>query len=174
MQKFKHQKIRKKESKSKWLIISPNGSIVKAENFNWAGYDDLKIFFHYESAGSREVKEAPAHVKMMQKLELVDYEPAADPGNFQWLPKGYLMKKLMEEHASKIVRGYGGMQIETPIMYDLKHPQLAQYLERFPARQYQLLSGKKKYFLRFAACFGQYLMMHDIAYKLSAFTYSNL
>jgi len=99
---------------------------------------------------------------MMQKLELVDYEPASDPGNFRWLPKGYLIKRLMERHVSEIIRNYGGMRVETPVMYDLKHPQLNQYLKRFPARQYQLLSGKKKYFLRFAACFGQYLIMHDM------------
>lgn len=151
-----------KEAQSEWLVISPDGSLVKAEDFNWAGYDDLGIFYRYESVGSREAKSAPAHVQMMQKLELVEYEPAADPGNFRWLPKGYLMKCLMERHASNIIRDYGGMQIETPIMYDMTHPQLAQYLERFPARQYHLLSGEKKYFLRFAACFGQYLMMHDM------------
>ncbi len=158
----KQQDSGKERAKSEWLIISPDGSIVKAGDFNWAGYDDLKDFYQYESAGSREAKNAPAHVKMMQELELVDYEPAADSGNFRWLPKGYLMKQLMEEHASRIVREYGGMQVETPIMYDFDHPQLGSYLKRFPARQYQLLSEEKKYFLRFAACFGQYLIMRDM------------
>ncbi|MBA4318323.1 MAG: hypothetical protein C0412_07975, partial [Flavobacterium sp.] len=152
----------KEESKSEWLIVLPDGSIAKAKEFNWAGSEDLKVFYSYESSGSREVKEAPAHVKMMQQMELVDYEPAADSGNFRWLPKGHLIKRLMERHASKIVKDYGGMQVESPIMYDLNHPQLASYLKRFPARQYHLLSGDKKYFLRFAACFGQYLIMHDM------------
>lgn len=147
--------LKERKSKSEWLIISPDGSITKAEKFNWAGNDDLKVLYSYESSGSREVKEAPAHVKMMQQLELVDYEPAADAGNFRWLPKGHQIKRLMERHASEIVKDYGGMQVETPIMYDLNHPQLASYLKRFPARQYHLLSGNKKYFLRFAACFGQ-------------------
>jgi threonyl-tRNA synthetase len=163
-------KIRKKEvkkmgsrkEKSEWLIVSPDGSIVNVGEFKWKGYSDLKDFYVYESIGSREAKQAPAHVKMMQQLKLVEYESASDPGNFRWLPKGHLIKRLMEEHVSRIVRTYGGMQVETPIMYDLNHPQLSRYLERFPARQYQLLSGKKKYFLRFAACFGQYLIMHDM------------
>jgi threonyl-tRNA synthetase len=68
----------------------------------------------------------------------------------------------MEQHASSIVKKYGGMEVESPIMYDLKQPQLSRYLERFPARQYILLSDEKKYFLRFAACFGQYLIMKDM------------
>lgn len=151
-----------KQMRSEWLIISPDGSIVKANEFNWKGYNDLNVFYRYESSGSREVKQAPAHVRMMQDLELVDYEPAADSGSFRWLPKGSLIKRLMEDHVSAITRKYGGMQVETPIMYDYDHPNLARYLERFPARQYQLLSGDKKYFLRFAACFGQYLIMHDM------------
>ncbi len=153
---------KQEKPKSEWLIVSSDGSIIKAEEFEWAGNEDLKVFYSYESSGSREVKEAPAHVKMMQQMELVDYEPAADSGNFRWLPKGHLIKHLMERHASEIVRDYGGMEVESPIMYDLNHPQLASYLKRFPARQYHLLSGDKKYFLRFAACFGQYLIMHDM------------
>ena len=159
--------MQKEEQKSEWLIVSPDGSIAKAKEFNWVGGADLKVFYSYESSGSREVKEAPAHVKLMQQMELVDYEPAADSGNFRWLPKGHLIKCLMERHASDIVRDYGGMQVETPIMYDLNHPQLASYLKRFPARQYHLLSGDKKYFLRFAACFGQYLIMHDMGISYS-------
>ena len=47
-------------------------------------------------------------------------------------------------------------------MYDYQHPKLNLYLQRFPARQYVLLSGEKEYFLRFAACFGQYLIQHDM------------
>ena len=163
--KTKKREVKKmdaKKEKSEWLIVSPNGSIVEASQFNWKKYSDIQDFYRYESAGSREIKETPAHVKMMQQLELVNYEPAADPGNFRWLPKGHLIKRLMEEYVSRIVRAYGGMQVESPIMYDLNHPQLSRYLERFPARQYQLLSEEKKYFLRFAACFGQYLIMRDM------------
>jgi threonyl-tRNA synthetase len=49
----------------------------------------------------------------------------------------------------------------------MEHPTLKKYLDRFPARQYQIDADKKKLFLRFAACFGQFLMGHDmtISYK---------
>lgn len=52
-------------------------------------------------------------------------------------------------------------------MYDMDHPTLSKYLQRFPARQYQIESDKRNFFLRFAACFGQFLMAHDatISYK---------
>jgi len=54
------------------------------------------------------------------------------------------------------------MRVETPIMYDYQHPKLSRYLQRFPARQYVLISEDKEYFLRFAACFGQYMIQHDM------------
>jgi threonyl-tRNA synthetase len=53
-------------------------------------------------------------------------------------------------------------------MYDLDHPALSAYVRKFPARQYRVTADKgKNMFLRFAACFGQYLMAHDmvISYK---------
>jgi len=52
-------------------------------------------------------------------------------------------------------------------MYDYEHPALKSYLNRFPARQYTIQTPNKKVFLRFAACFGQFLMAHDanISYR---------
>jgi threonyl-tRNA synthetase len=49
----------------------------------------------------------------------------------------------------------------------MNHPTLKKYLDRFPARQYSIESDKRQMFLRFAACFGQFLMNHDmtISYK---------
>jgi len=103
----------------------------------------------------------------MKKLELVDYEPASDGGNLRYYPKGRLIKKLIEDYVTDRVVEYGGMEVETPIMYDMHHPTLEKYLARFPARQYQIDSDKRKFFLRFSACFGQFLMAHDgtISYR---------
>ena len=150
------------EKNSELYILSPDGSIQQADEFVFQSGSDMETFYQYEHSGSREFSEPPAHVKIMQSLDLVDYEPVADPGNFRWMPKGHLLKRLMEGFVSGIVRNYGGMQVETPSMYSLEHPKLSEYLARFPAKQYTLLSGDKKYFLRFAACFGQYLIMHDM------------
>jgi threonyl-tRNA synthetase len=60
------------------------------------------------------------------------------------------------------------MQVETPIMYDFHHPALSKYLHRFPARQYTIKSDEKELFLRFSACFGQYLMKHDMTISYRA------
>ncbi len=154
--------------KSSWYILDLDGSLKPVGEFVFGeGSENLKIFSGYETEKSRAVTEEPPHVRLMKSHEFADYEPGSDAGNMRWYPKGYLIKSLMEEHVSSVVGEYGAMRVETPIMYAYDHPQLSKYLNRFPARQYTLQSGGREYFLRFAACFGQYLMKHDmtISYK---------
>jgi len=113
------------------------------------------------------VDRVPPHVDLMRRLELVDYEPGSDPGNMRYYPKGRLIKSLLENYVLDRASEMGAMEVETPIMYDMDHPTLKKYLDRFPARQYQIDADKKRLFLRFAACFGQFLMGHDmtVSYK---------
>ena len=152
---------KQREVISQWCILTPNGELIDADKFNFSGYEELKLLYEYESSGTRKVVGEPPHVKMMQSQELVDYEPASDSGNFRWYPKGRMIKGLLEQHINNMVRDIGGMQVETPIMYDLEHPALSEYVKKFPARQY-IVKSDKDFFLRFAACFGQYMIAHDM------------
>ncbi|MDH5780094.1 MAG: threonine--tRNA ligase [Candidatus Bathyarchaeota archaeon] len=155
------------ELKSSWFIMWPEGGMVSVEEFDFAEHPTLEKFARYEMEKARAVQEVPPHVNLMKKLGLVDYEPGSDSGNFRWYPKGRLVKSLLEDFVTKKVIEYGAMEVETPIMYDFEHPSLADYLNRFPARQYLLKSGERDFFLRFSACFGQFLMLHDtqISYR---------
>jgi threonyl-tRNA synthetase len=148
--------------KSEWRVYQPDGSFVPPAQFDFGSHPGLKGLFDYERSGSRIAEGAPPHVKLMREQELVDYEPASDSGNFRWYPKGLLMKRLLEQHVTGMVVDYGAMEVETPIMYDYGHPALSKYLHRFPARQYVVKSEDKEYFLRFAACFGQYMIQRDM------------
>jgi len=153
--------------KSKWFILTQDGILHDVGEFDYGKHENLKKFSVYEKAKDRTVDQTPPHIELMRKLELVDYEPGSDPGNFRYYPKGRMIKALLEEYVTKKILDYGGIEVETPIMYDFQHPTLAEYLNRFPARQYTVESEDKKYFLRFAACFGQFLMAHDatISYR---------
>ncbi len=148
-----------KNLRSAWYILTPEGELVEAEKFNYKGQPELKKFYEYEAKGSRTGGREPAHIDLMKSLELVDYEPGSDTGNMRWFPKGNLMKRLLETKINKVSQASGAMQIETPIMYDVNHPALNKYLQKFPARQYRVKSDDKELFLRFAACFGMYLTM---------------
>ncbi|MBM3309827.1 MAG: threonine--tRNA ligase, partial [Candidatus Altiarchaeales archaeon] len=153
--------------KSNWFIMTPDGKLHDVGSFDYSKHANLKKLSVYEKTKDRTVDKMPPHIELMRKLELVDYEPGSDPGNFRYYPKGRLIKALLEEYVTKNILDYGGLEVETPLMYDFEHPTLAEYLNRFPARQYTVESEDKKFFLRFAACFGQFLMAHDatISYK---------
>ena len=153
--------------KSNWFIMTTDGVLHDVGKFDYKEHERLKKFAFYEKNKSRAVDRIPAHIELMKKLELVDYEPASDPGNLRYYPKGRMIKALLEQYVTDKILEYGGIEVETPIMYDFEHPSLAKYLNRFPARQYTLESDQKKYFLRFAACFGQFLIAHDatLSYK---------
>ncbi len=159
----------KKERKlsSYWKILTQDGTLYDIDKFDFKNHDNLKKFSFYEKEKSRGVKGEPAHVTLMKKLEIADYEPASDGGNMRYYPKGRFIKKLIEQYVTRRTVDYGALEVETPIMYDMDHPTLSKYLQRFPARQYQIESDKRNFFLRFAACFGQFLMAHDatISYK---------
>jgi len=160
--------------KSSWAVLTPDGKMYplskdgdRIKGFDFKDNKNLLKFAQYEISKSRAVDREPPHVALMRRHELVDYEPGSDPGNLRYYPKGRMMKGLLEDFVTKKVKEYGAMEIEAPIMYDFEHPSLKKYLNRFPARQYTIETPNKKVFLRFAACFGQFLMTHDatISYK---------
>ncbi|MEM3700292.1 MAG: threonine--tRNA ligase [Candidatus Bathyarchaeia archaeon] len=152
-----------------WYVLQPDGKMVPIEDFNFKGYENLEKFADYEIHKVRASQQMPPHVPLMKRLEIADYESGSDPGNIRWYPKGRLMKSLLEQFVTAKMVEYGAMEVETPVMYDFHHPSLADYMNRFPARQYLLKSEDKELFLRFAACFGQFLMVHD-----SQFSYKHM
>ncbi len=147
--------------KSYWFILTPEKELVEIEKFDFTGYENLRKFAKYEMEKRRAVDKIPPHVELMRRLEIADYEPASDSGHLRYYPKGRLIKSLLEEFVTLKCIEYGAMEVETPIMYDRSHPTLRRYLERFPARQYIIKGDKREFFLRFAACFGQFLIAHD-------------
>ncbi len=151
---------------SHWFILEPNGDLIPLESYNFNN-SRLELLAKYEVAKKRSVDQEPPHVKLMKRLAIADYEPASDLGNMRLYPNGRLIKSLIEQYVTRRVLEYGGIEVETPIMYNTKHPSLESYFNRFPARQYTLSSEGKELFLRFAACFGQFLMAKDftLSYK---------
>jgi threonyl-tRNA synthetase len=166
---------REEKIKSKWFIMKTNGEMIPLKingnklitDFNFERHENLKKLTMYEMAKRRAVHETSPHVKLMRELEIADFEPGSDPGNLRYYPKGRLIKSLLEQFVTQKVIDYGGLEVETPVMYDLEHPSLHDYLNRFPARQYVIKSDDKEFFLRFSACFGQFLMLNNatISYK---------
>jgi len=155
------------EAKHDFYVYTTDGDLIEHKKYNFEKKSPFKYFFQYETEKRRAADKPPAHVQLMQNLELVDYEPASDSGNMRWYPSGWIVKRLLEDHVTQTHVENGAHCVETPIMYDFHHPSLEAYMNRFPARQYTIQSGTDRYFLRFAACFGQFLIGADatISYR---------
>jgi threonyl-tRNA synthetase len=150
---------------SSWYILDPktDRSLTPIDEYKFKSQEEnLQKLVDYERHKKRAVDEQPPHVRLMKRLVIADYEPASDVGNLRYYPKGKLMKSLIEHFVTKRIIEYGGIEVETPIMYDSKHPSMQSYFNRFPARQYNIISDDKQLFLRFAACFGQFLIAKDL------------
>ena len=158
---------------SSWYVFDTNAQNNESKLIPISEYQfkkdqiNLRKLANYELQKRRTVDEQPPHVRLMKKMAIADYESASDLGNMRYYPKGKLIKSLIEQYVTTKVTEYGAMEVETPIMYDSKHPSMASYFNRFPARQYTIQSDNKQLFLRFAPCFGQFLMARDfqISYK---------
>src|SRR3989344_4283792 len=137
-------------------------SVTKAP-FGYYKEFELKVKGHPLSELSREIKIEGGKTKASKKsIEKTSDETEAlkaekklhsywyimtpdrklhDIGKFDY-SKGRLVKSLIEEYVTKRVKEYGGMEVETPLIYDINHPTLSKYLQRFPARQHQIESDK--------------------------------
>ena len=153
--------------KSAFYILDPDGNLTPVKKFDFSGLEELRLYVNYETAKDRTAHEPPPHIEIMKRLELVDYEPGSDAGNFRWPPRGLTLKRAIEGRVIKEMIDYGAHIVQTPLIYDYEHPSLKSYLQRFPSRQYVVRSGDHDYFARFSACFGQFLLISQalVSYK---------
>jgi len=154
---------------SEYFIMDSTGTLIPFPEFDFQNFKQLATLSKYEMSTDRIITSHPPHVNLMKKLEIADYEIGSDQGNLRYYPKGRFIKSMLEKFVTDQVKKYGAFEVETPIMYDSAHPSLESYLNRFPARQYKINSDNKELFLRFSACFGQFLMLAD-----SQFSYKQL
>ncbi|MCD6503701.1 MAG: threonine--tRNA ligase [Thermoplasmata archaeon] len=162
------------EITSEYYIIHPNGIVEKIEDLekmDLSAINDHALRSYIESEELGKVKKGtPPSVDAMRRLELVDYEPASDPGNMRIYPKGAILFNVLVSWAKKIaLEDLKAMEIITPLIYDWNEPDIREQAESFHERHYIVKTPdeKKKLVLRFAADFGLFKMMKDatLSYK---------
>lgn len=151
----------KKEIEHEFFVITPEGEM--RDPADYAKEDTPFAALIRKELGYPGPEGAePVHVDLMRAKELVDYEPRADVGNHRWMPRGKLIRDLLTDYVLMQVLDYGGMPVETPVMYDLGDRAIAEHAAKFGERQYRFKSGNRDMMLRFAACFGMFSIMHDM------------
>ncbi len=111
--------------------------------------------------------EAPPHLGIMRELELVGIEDLSDHGHLRYYPKGALMLDLLIDYLLDQVLEEGACPVKSSIMYSLSAKPVKEHAKLFGERMYQLKVDKKRYVLRYAACFGQFSILKDaiISYR---------
>ena len=149
---------------SEYLILTPDGEEHGLDLKNLGACDalerhpSLEQFIRSEELGQKSAEE-PTHIKLMRRLELVDYEPASDTGHFRFYPKGKLIKGLLEDLALKLARELGASEVETPALYRADEPDIAEQAARFYAKDYKIGLPGRRLLLRFAGDFGLFKML---------------
>ncbi|MDD3857249.1 MAG: threonyl-tRNA synthetase editing domain-containing protein, partial [Methanoculleus sp.] len=151
----------KKEIEHEFFVFTPEGErkdVADYVNENTPFASLIRKELGYPGQEGVE----PVHVDLMRAKELVEYEPRSDVGNLRWMPRGKLIRDLLGDYVLAQVLDYGGMPVETPVMYDLGDKAIAEHAAKFGERQYRFKSGNRDMMLRFAACFGMFCTMHDM------------
>ncbi|WOF15677.1 threonine--tRNA ligase [Methanoplanus sp. FWC-SCC4] len=150
----------KKEVTHNFFVMTPKGE--KKDFHEFADDTPFGKLVKKETGLGVEQGGEPLHVELMRAKELVDYEPLSDVGHHRWMPRGKLVRDLLSDYVLKLVLDYGGMPVETPVMYDLGDAAINEHAGKFGERQYRFKSGNRNMMLRFAACFGMFSIMHDM------------
>ena len=116
--------------------------VIKDEDLKSLAYKELGIKVKGEEKGE------PPHVKYIREKEICDYEPSSDHGHFRWYPKGKLIRDLLADYVYNMVVEYGGMPVETPVMYNLENKAIREHADKFGERQYRFIQGDRELMLR--------------------------
>jgi len=156
------------------IILDKNGVEYNVDNKeemrNILKENDILNKFILEEKGLKGGGSVPKSIQAMQKLELVDYEPASDSGHFRFYPKGSLVFDLIKEWAEEIaLNRLKSLKIETPLMYNYNEKDIQEQVKSFHESHYIVnVPGKDSDFiLRFAGDFGLFRMLKDarLSYK---------
>ncbi len=148
---------------SDWKVMRPDGSVDDAVAAKPGVSADMQAFIEDEVEGIvASPGEEPPHLEIMREKEFVGYDELSDVGNLRFYPRGKLVRDALVEYVNDLVVEYGGMPVETPIMYDLGARSIREHAGKFGERQYRFESGDRRMMLRFAACFGQFSIMRDM------------
>ncbi|MEF8812532.1 MAG: threonine--tRNA ligase, partial [Halovenus sp.] len=148
---------------SEWRVMYPDGRVDDAVTAKSETSADMQAFIEDEAEDiTASPGEEPPHLALMRDKELVGYDELSDVGNLRFYPRGKLIRDALMEYVNDLVVDYGGMPVETPIMYDLGARCISEHAGKFGERQYRFESGDRRMMLRFAACFGQFSIMRDM------------
>ncbi|MEM0097946.1 MAG: threonine--tRNA ligase [Conexivisphaerales archaeon] len=164
-----------KEKFYRYFIIDENGSEYEVfldklqECEPLTKNDALKRFVENELVGKALHKDEPAHIRLMKKLELVDYCPESDIGHLKWYPNGVIIRDLILEYAQKLAMKWGAIKMQNPLIYRTDIESISLLQGEFHERDYKI--EDENMVLRFASDPGAFPFVQklNISYRQMPF-----
>ncbi len=168
IEKTKAGEIIRREIEKEYVIITPDGKVYDPREFDYTGYEELKILVDKEVFG----KELPGGINKVNdycRKFGFEWEPYSDHGHMRYGPHAALMIEAIGQYSWIVARS-----LEIPVfkilgtnMFDLSKKPVYEHAKLFGDRLYEIESDGKRYVLRYAACHQQFAMLKDwiISYR---------
>lgn len=146
----------------RWVCVGPEGDThdVTPDDFERCPLltttDDrstlLRQFVGNELGRARPSDaRAPAHIRLMQRHELVDYCDASEKGHLKWYPKGLLIYQLLMDYARDLAHEWGALEMKNPILIKAGGNAVGELMGEFHERDYRVDGGRGIGYLRYAS-----------------------
>ncbi len=168
IEKTKAGEIVRKEIPKEYIILTPEGKIYKPEEFDYTGYDDLKILVDKEVFG-KELPGGENKVNDYCKKFGFEWEPYSDYGHMRYGPHAAAIMEAVIQYSWGVAQSLGipVFKVIGTNTFDLSKKPVYEHARLFGDRLYELEVEGKRYVLRYAACHQQFAMLKDwiISYK---------
>ncbi len=158
----------RKEIPKEYIILTPEGKMYKPEEFDYTGFEELKILVDKEVFG-KELPGGENKVNDYCRKFGFEWEPYSDHGNMRYGPHAATIIESVAQYSWSIARSLGipVFKIIGTNIFDLAKKPVYEHAKLFGDRLYELEVENKRYVLRYAACHQQFAMLKDwiISYK---------
>jgi len=166
--KRKTGEIVRREISKEYLIITPNGKIYRPDEFDYTGYEELKILVDKEVFG----KELPGGVNKVNQYCRkfgFEWEPFSDHGHMRYGPHATAIMEAVGQYSWIVAQSLGipVFKVMGTNTFDLSRKPVLEHAKLFGDRLYELEVEGSRYVLRYAACHQQFAMLRDwvISYR---------
>ena len=168
IEKKKTGEIVRQEIKKEYIILTPEGKIYKPEEFDYTGYDELRILVEKEVFG----KELPGGVNKVNQYCRkfgFEWEPFSDHGHMRYGPHATAIMEAVGQYSWIVAQSLGIpiFKVMGTNTFDLSRKPVLEHAKLFGDRLYELEVEGSRYVLRYAACHQQFAMLRDwvISYR---------
>ncbi len=170
--KIGEEKREKVEVESYFVVITPDGEVLKVDEYltKFRGrYRDFDILVSKEAL-REELKggEEPRYLTYCKKFG-IEWEPMSDIGHMRFGPEACIMYELVEKYSWQVANRLGIpiFKVRGTNMFKLSCKPIEEHAKLFGERMYIIDSDGEKLVLRYAACFQQFSMIKDwiISYR---------